>query len=150
MPEMTGGTGQHRQETASGLTLIEFLRVLLRRKWLILLVLVLTPLAAIYLSLQQERLYEASADVLLSRENLAANLTPGAVDPAVYQQPERVAQTQADLARVPTVVRRVLDRAGLEERSTAAFLENSDVEPKSNSDLLRFRVRDEDRGLAVR
>ena len=149
MPE-TRREPLHPREDAGGLTLLDFLRVLRRRKWLILQVLVLTPLAAIYISLQQDRLYEASADVLLSRENLAANLTPGAVDPAAYQQPERVAQTQADLARVPTIVERTLAGAGVENRGVEDFLRSSDVEPKSNSDLLRFRVRDGDRTLAMR
>ena len=79
------GTHQH------GSTLRDDLRVVKRRRWIIPQAVIQVPLAAVLSSLRQEKMYQASAEVLLS------------------QQPDRVAQTQADLARVPEVARGTLD-----------------------------------------
>ena len=48
-------------------TLHDYLRVVQRRKWVVVQAALLLTLAAIAFSLHQQRLYEASADVLLSR-----------------------------------------------------------------------------------
>lgn len=130
-------------------TLRDHLRVVHRRKWLILQAVVVLPLAAIVFSLQQERLYQSSAEVLLSRQNLAATLT-NTQDPTLYQQAERVVQTEAAIARVPAVARRVLKAAGLSDRTPAAFLEASSVSAKQNADLLDFEVTDPSPELAAR
>jgi polysaccharide biosynthesis transport protein len=130
-------------------TLRDYLRVVRRRKWIILPTVVLVPLAAVLFSLRQETLYEARAEVLLVQQNLANQLN-GIVDPTQYQQPDRVAQTQADLARVPEVAQRTLRAAGLEKRSTRDFLDASSVSAKTNANLLEFSVRDHDPDLAKR
>jgi Mrp family chromosome partitioning ATPase/capsular polysaccharide biosynthesis protein len=64
--------------------------------------------------------------------------------------PARVAQTQADLARVPTVARRTLAALGLEDRTADQFLGRSSVSASSTADLLTFSVTDPDRQLASR
>src|SRR5215210_6623544 len=84
-------------------TLRDYLQVVRRRRWIILQAVLLVPVAAVLFSLQQDKQYEASAQVLLSRQNLANSLT-GTQDPTVYIQADRLAQTQADVARVPTIV----------------------------------------------
>lgn len=61
----------------------------------------------VLVSLRQKRLYQASAQVLISR-NLANVSTARPTSPAL-QQADRVAQTQAELARVPAVAKRALD-----------------------------------------
>ena len=61
--------------------------------------LVAVPLAAVLFSLHQQKLYQTSAEVLLSSQNFAASLT-GVTDPSLNQQADRGAQTQADLALV--------------------------------------------------
>jgi Mrp family chromosome partitioning ATPase len=123
-------------------TLRDYLNVVRRRKWIILQALVLVPAAAVFFSLQQERLYQASAEVLIGRQNLAASLT-GTVDPTVYQQADRIIQTQASLARVPDVARRVLQEAGIAGSETPkGFLSRSSVSAKQNADLLEFKVTD--------
>jgi uncharacterized protein involved in exopolysaccharide biosynthesis len=86
-----------RSDNAQSVTLGHYLAVLGRRKWITDSMMVIVPPAAVLFSLKQERLYRASAEVLLSRQNLAANLT-GATDPNLGQQADRVAQTQADFA----------------------------------------------------
>ena len=119
-----------------------------RRKWIILQALVLVPLAAVLFSVRQQHMYQASAEVLLSRQNLANALT-GTVDPTIYLQADRVAQTQADLARVPLVAQRTIEALGL-HRSPSALLASSSVSAKQNADLLEFSVTDHDPGLAIR
>src|SRR5437868_14225186 len=95
-------------EASNATTLRDHLRVIRRRKWLILLAVLAVPAAAVAYSLHQRPLYRATAQVLLSHQNLATTLT-GTPDPTAYLQADRVAQTQADLARTPEVARRTLD-----------------------------------------
>ena len=129
-----------------GTTLRDYLNVAKRRKWIILQALVLVPAAAIAFSLTQTKLYEASAEVLLSNQNLAAALT-GTPDLARNLQADRVAQTQANLARVPDVARRVIEEAGA-DMTAEEFLALSTASAKQNADLLELRVTHEDPALA--
>ena len=110
------------------LTLRDFLDLLARRKLVILFVAVLTPLAAVVGSLQQQKLYQASAEVLLTRKDLAATLS-GTIDASVYEEADRIAETQANVARVPAVARRVLKAAGASDKSAREFLEASEFAP---------------------
>ena len=135
------GTHQH------GSTLRDYLRVVRRRRWIILQAVILVPLAAVVFSLRQERMYQASAEVLLSQQNLAAALT-GTTDATPTQQADRVAQTQADLARVPEVATRTLNAVGI-HRSALDFLDHSSVAAKQNADLLTFTVTDHSPELAA-
>jgi Mrp family chromosome partitioning ATPase len=123
-----------------------YLDLLRRRKWVVAIAVLLTPVAAFALSHGQARSYRASADVLLSHQNLAATLT-NTTDPQLNQLPDRYAQTQAELAREPAVAERVLAvsrgavrDAGLKPWSVSQFLAASDATPKQNADLLELRV----------
>lgn len=116
-------------------TLTDYLRILRRRKWLIIVGALLVPLAAVFLSLKQQPLYEASADVLLNQQNLAASLT-GIEDPTSFQDPARFMQTQSDLARLPVVV----DRVSRATKIPRGQLERPTVFPRDNSNILVFDV----------
>lgn len=107
------------------------------------------PVAAVWLSSRQVPLYQASADVLLTRPNVVSALT-GISDPSLYYQPDRVAQTHAQIARVPEVAERVLKAADVTDRTPGAFLGASSVAPDLNSDLLTFSVVDRDPALAAK
>jgi non-specific protein-tyrosine kinase len=135
------------QQHASSLR--DHLQVVRRRKWIILQAAILVPLAAMLLSLRQSPLYQASAEVLLSHQNLATSLT-NTQDPTIYQQADRIAQTQADLARVPRVAENVRKALRLRNRSAADILAASSVSAKQNADLLVFQVRDGNRALAAK
>jgi tyrosine-protein kinase len=124
------------------------LSVLRRRKGSVLLATLLVAGAALLFSLVQTRLYAATAQVFLSRQNLAASLT-GTPDPTVYQQADRVAQTQVDLARVPTVARRTLQSVKTTALDVPGFLGASSVSARQDADILVFTVRNADRTLAV-
>lgn len=124
------------------------LRVLRRRWWIALTAVLGAILAAGVLSHLQTPRYQSSAEVLLNTRDVAATLT-GSSDPAASLQPERNAQTQADIARTPALAERVLRAVSL-SRTPTAFLDASDVSPKSNADLLVFRVSDGNPVLAER
>src|ERR687888_842488 len=122
-------------------SLRDYLLTIRRRKWVIAQALLLLPAAAIAFSLHQQTLFRAEAQVLLSQQNLANQLN-GITDPSQFQQPDRVAQTQADLARVPEVARRTLLAAGIADRTAREFLNESSVTAKADANLLLFAVRE--------
>src|SRR6185437_13380559 len=124
-------------------SLRDYLRVVRRRKWIILLAVILVPAVAVGLSLRQEKVYKASAEVLLVQQN-AVNQLNNLNDPSVYQQPDRRVQTQADLARVPQVAQSALEIAGFVNRSADDFLKHSSATSKTNSDLLELSAWDHD------
>jgi tyrosine-protein kinase len=128
------------------LTLRDYVEVLKRRRWVVLLPLLVVPVVAVLVSLRQPALYEASAQVLISHESLATQLE-GLSDPTA-DNPERDAQTQAQLARVPEVARRALEAAQL-DRSPSDLLGASSVTPTPETDLLIFRVQDADPDVAA-
>ncbi len=109
-----------------------------RRKRVLLAAVILVPLVALLVSLRQNELYEGHAEVLLSNQDLASRLS-SANDPGVRVDPERVAQTQAELAAEPVVAERVVRK--LKSRMSADDLLNeSTVSSRPNSDILQFRV----------
>jgi capsular exopolysaccharide synthesis family protein len=119
-------------------SLLDYLRVLGRWKLVFLLILVLVPATAVASSLRQAPTYQASAEVLLDSGEA------GVANP----DPQRVAQTRAQLARVPAVVDQVLEEvpsAGLDQTE---FLESSSVSTTLGSDLLTFSVKNSDPRLA--
>lgn len=121
---------------------------ILRRRWLIVVVAaIITPAVVVAGSWTQTPVYESSSDVLLSFQNLAGSLT-GTLDSTVTQDPARIAQTQAQLARVPEVAKRTLAAAGQPNRDVNDFLDSSSVTTSSTSDLLTFHVKDKNRALA--
>ncbi len=136
------GTGT---EGAQAATLRDYLNVARRRKWIIVAAVVLVPLAAIAYSLHQPKLYQASAQVLLSSQNLAAELTGTQTGTSA---PDRVAQTQADLAGTPAVAALTLHRVPGSGLTPAGFLGAATVSTATNADLLTFGVSNRDPVLA--
>lgn len=132
-----------------GSTLAGYLAILNRRKLIVGLTLLLVPLAALLVSAAQDPLYESRAQVLLSRQSLA-NTLAGTTDPTVFQDADRVVQTQAKLAAVPSVAAQTVAAVPTAELTAAELLDSSSVQPEPNVDLLEFRVRHENPGLASR
>jgi capsular exopolysaccharide synthesis family protein len=119
-------------------SLLDYLRVLRRRKVLFLLIVLIVPATAVAVSLAQAPRYQASAEVLLTTRDLEGTSS----------DPQRVAQTRAQLARVPRVVDPVLDAvrsAGLDREK---FLATSAVSATLGSDILTFSVENSDPRLA--
>jgi polysaccharide biosynthesis transport protein len=133
--------------TQSVPTLRDYLDTVRRWKWAILTCAVLSPAVAVLVSLRQPSLYQASAKVLIQRQNLAFQLQ-NVTDPTTFD-PTRVIDTQAELARVPEVARRTVAAAGVDE-DASALLGASSVSSGDNSDILTFSVTDGDPALAAR
>ena len=130
-------------------TLRDYLQVVRRRRWIILQAVVLVPLAAVLFSLHQQKLYQASAQVLLSSQNLAAQLT-GTQSTGINLQPDRIAQTQAAIARVPQLAQKVLAHVRGSRLTVQQFLGSSSVSTAPNADILTFSVTNHDPALARR
>ena len=129
-------------------TLRDYLQVMRRRKWVILVAVIAAPLASVLLAMQHQPTYAASADVLLSRQNLG-NQLQGIQDPTQYLQAERFAQTQADLAEVGEVADRTLNALALTDRTQSELLKQVTVKALANADILRFRALDASPTLAA-
>jgi tyrosine-protein kinase len=134
-------------ETSSVSLLRHYVGVFRRRKWVIVLAVLAAPITALAVALQQQPRYSASSEVLLSEQNLAQGL---AGLPAVSQLPDRIATTQAGLARLPAVADRVLRAVPSSGMTLSEFLSSSSVTTQSNSDLLEFSVRASDPTVSVR
>jgi tyrosine-protein kinase len=130
-------------------TLVDYVGVLRRRWFTVLALLVLVPILAAVVMSFQKPLYEASAEVLLSRSDLGPSLT-GTTASQAPRDSDRFTQTQAILARAADVARRALAAARIRDRTPAELLARSEVTPVQNADLLQFRVSDPSPELAVR
>jgi polysaccharide biosynthesis transport protein len=129
-------------------TLHDYLRVLKRRKWILIPPLVLAPFAAVVVSMGKPVRYEASAQVLVNRQNLPANIV-GVQDPTQLDS-VRLLTTQAQFARLPVIARRAVAAVGLANWSASDLLGESTVTSSDNSDFLTFTVSDAYPSRAIR
>lgn len=111
----------------------DYARVLWRRKWVVLVVAVLAPLAAVVISMLRPAVYESSAEVLLRSENITGALTGGG-------NPDRVAQTQARLANTRPVAERAIEN-GATDLDAEELLDATSVSASTDSDLLTVTAR---------
>ena len=118
-------------------SLSAYLRVLRRRKWIVLACVILAPLTAYVVSARQTALYQASAQVYLSSQDLAGALT-GISAPYVDEQ--RLADTQSALAQVPAVASRAIKISGVKGISPEGLLGSTSVVPGGNTNILTFTV----------
>jgi Mrp family chromosome partitioning ATPase len=125
-------------------TLRHYLLTLWRRRWLVLVPLVVLPLVVFVASKRQSPMYEVFADVLVTPQEVATTSLIGQT-PAI-DDPNRTMATNAQLARVPALLTRVLRAQGLDGPATV-FAANSFVYPVN--DILRFGVDDEDPARAA-
>lgn len=137
----------HGAQDASALR--HYLGILGRRRFAVIQAVVLVPLAAVFVSLSQQPLYEARAEILLSDQNLAASLT-GVQGSPLGQDPNRIAETQARVARVPALARQVLDAAQAHGLTPEELLSSSKVSPAANANILEVRVTNRNPALANR
>jgi succinoglycan biosynthesis transport protein ExoP len=147
-PRERGGRILSAQDGRPVSTLRDDLRFLRRRKWILLPAAIVAPVVAVVLSSREPILYEASALVLIDRQDLPASLT-NVSDPSQID-PTRLLTTQAQLARVPVIAQRAVDAAGLSDRSGSDLLGASRVSSVSDSDILTFTVDDASKPIAVR
>jgi Mrp family chromosome partitioning ATPase/capsular polysaccharide biosynthesis protein len=106
-------------------------------------------LAAVAFSLHQQKLYQASAQVLITNQSNAQNLL-GQQSAGTAIDPTRQANTDMTVAQVPEVARRTLAALGLHDRSGQDLLNHTVVSAASDADILTFSITDPNRSLAVR
>jgi receptor protein-tyrosine kinase len=121
-------------------SLTTYVRVLRRRKWIVLGCLILVPAAALFFSLRQPEAYESSSEVYINKQNLASALT--GIDASLFVDSETAAETQASLARVPSVAVTALRLAKIDDLGPGALLGRSRVARKGATDILTFTVSD--------
>jgi Mrp family chromosome partitioning ATPase/capsular polysaccharide biosynthesis protein len=136
-------------ERSPGATFVHYLRILQRRFWIVIVPVLLAPVMAYLISDQQSARYEAGAAVLLRDLNLAESLNGLPTDQSLATQPERIATTEAKIARASEVARLAIRSSGV-DMTPAQFLANSGVSPDSNSNLLNFSFTSGNPGLSVR
>jgi capsular exopolysaccharide synthesis family protein len=129
-------------------TLADYLTIARRHKWLIIVATVLVPIVAYVVASQQPKVYSASADVYLNRQDLASAVT--GISPNGFSDSDRYARTQAALARNRQVARRAIELSKVQGRAQWELLDASSVSPRENTDLLRFTVLDSDPLIAAR
>ena len=132
----------------AGSMLASYLRILRRRGWILVLCLLLVPAAALIVSERGQKLYQASSEIYVNRDNLASSLT-GIQDATALIDPQRAAETLANLAQTPRVADRTLNALHLSDRTANYVLGQTSVYPKGNSDVFVVSVTDAKRALAV-
>lgn len=130
-------------------TLADYLAVVRRHIWTIVIIAVVVPISAYFVSSRQSKVYSASSKVLLSRQDLGSALT-GVPNANSNTDPDRFAQTQAEIARTPEVAARAIKRAGITGMFPYELLDNAAVSPETNADILRFTVTNGSPSVAVR
>jgi polysaccharide biosynthesis transport protein len=116
-----------------GSQLTHQLQVLKRGAWIVLLTTVLVTGAAVALSLRQESLYKASADVFVGSGDITQDLTGD-----FNRDPVRTLATQASIARLPAVAQRMFTVAKVQPRP--GLISRYSVKPSSTADFLTFEV----------
>src|SRR5712691_1787382 len=128
-------------------TVADYLAILRRRKWNVLVPPVAAALAAFLLSMGQSPLYHADAQVLVNPPSVVAAAT--GIDPS-GGDPTRYLNTQASIARAPELALRVASRSNIPGMTADRVLAESSVTPSTDSDLVSIGVDDRDPNVAAR
>jgi Mrp family chromosome partitioning ATPase/capsular polysaccharide biosynthesis protein len=126
-------------------TLADYLAILRRRAWIVIALPVLAASTAYALSTRQTPSYEASALVYINTSPVAGLLQ--GVSPST--DPGHLLANQATLARSEKLAQRVVDAAGLPGVSAGAFLAQSSVAPRGDTDFLDLTVSSANPRVAV-
>ncbi|MBA3734612.1 MAG: hypothetical protein H0W90_05360 [Actinobacteria bacterium] len=127
-------------------TVADYLVILRRRKWVVLLPPIVAAIAAYVLSAGQSPVYSATAQVLVNPPSVVNQLLQ--VNQVV--DPNRFLITQASVARAPELAARVATASGVPGMTAGRVLDESDVAPSSDADLIAITVNDRDRNVAAR
>jgi Mrp family chromosome partitioning ATPase/capsular polysaccharide biosynthesis protein len=148
-PAVDGGQNGGDVWAGGSRTLRGYVDVLKKRRRLILEFTILVPVIAVALSLLQTKQYQATALVEISRQDLAATLTGTPNTSELGTDFSRVAQTDATVAMSPTVAAAALSASGI-RGNPQALLDAASVTSSPTTDLLTFRVADENPQMAQR
>jgi succinoglycan biosynthesis transport protein ExoP len=127
-------------------TVADYFAIVRRRKWIVLLPILAAGIFAFVISSGHSPLYRASARILVDRTSPVTAIT-NVGDPSLGD-PIRFLTTQANIASSPELAARVA--ADLPGVTTRQVLDEIDVTPSSDSDLLYVSAEDRSPALAVR
>jgi tyrosine-protein kinase len=147
MADLSTGTSKVPLERHDLSSLETYLQIVQRRKWVIIQAVLVVSLAAAFVSILQNPRYEASSQVLIGNRDAAANLLGAGT---TVSKPERVVETQAQLARAPAIADRVIEASDVRDMTAQEFLDASKVTGEDESDLLILSVRAASPMLAIR
>ena len=128
-------------------SLSSYLRVLRRRKWVIVVCMLVVPTTAYFYSARQPAQYQSSAQVYLSSQDLAGALTGIS---SAYVDQARLADTAASLAHVPAVAQDAIASARVKGITAAGLLGSTSIVPQTGTDILTFTVTNQQPELAER
>ena len=117
-----------------------------RRRWLALAPIVLIPLVTLLATISQGSVYEASADVLINRQEAATTTLIG--ETPALDDPNRTMETQTLLARTRPVVEGTIEAAAVPGWSVARLRNSSSI--FSEADILHFIVSADEPARAAR
>jgi capsular polysaccharide biosynthesis protein len=117
------------------MTVADYLAILRRRKWIVIVPILVAGLSAFFLSSRQEPQYRASAKVFVDTTNITGD-------------PERFINNLAGLSRSLDLARRVA--AELPGMTPGAVLDQTAVEPSAGADILSVTAIDSREAMAVR
>lgn len=130
---------------SAGSTLASYLRLLRRRGWILALCLVLVPVAALFFSGRDAKLYQASSEIYANGDNFASLLTGIETTSTSGSTAENVVY----LALTPRVARRTLRAQGRTDRTPNHLLARTTVLQKGGSDFFVISVTDGDPTVAA-
>lgn len=128
----------------------DYLRILKRRRLALVLTTIVVTAGAVAFSLHQQTLYQATAQVLINRQDIAAAITNTPENPALSEDPARYAATESSIARSTSVAELTLARAAAGALTVKSLLAHSSVNPNPTADTLTFEVRNPSSATAVR
>lgn len=126
-------------------TIADYLAVLRRYKWVILVAVLVVPAVAYTMSARSPKVFRATADVLLNRQDIGTTIT-GIPTQSTVTDPFRYARTQARLAGAPAVLALAVEKSGLQNPVGWG----SDVSADPDTDILTFGVNSGDPDVAAR
>ena len=126
-------------------TIADYVAILRRYKWVIVAAAVALPTVAYLMSAREPKVYRATSEVLLQRQDLSTTIA-GIPTQSTMTDPFRYARTQARVAQVPAVRQMTLKRAGLGDIGGWS----SDVSTDPDTDILTFGVNHGNPEVATR
>jgi capsular exopolysaccharide synthesis family protein len=135
---MTMASGSREQ------TITDYLAVIRRHKWVIIVAVLVVPTVAYVMSSSTPKLFRATSDVLLNRQDVAATLT-GIPTGSTSDDPFRYARTQARLAEAPAVEALAAQKSGL--KNPPGWSASVSADP--DTDILTISVKSRDPSAAA-
>ncbi len=133
------------QQGAREQTIADYLGVVRRYKWVIIVAALVVPTVAYLMSARSPKVFQASSDVLLNRQDLGATIT-GLPTQSTVTDPFRYALTQERLAEGDAVRDRAVEISGL--KNVEGWGSNVSADP--DTDILAFDVTHGDPDIATR